>query len=152
MSNFYTDVIMKSPLFRSANECRSLDMLEPVTRAAVVAILAECAAVGSPLMVTETYRSVQRQEQLYEDGATELKTVGVHHYGLACDFAKVINGKPSWGGSWTFLRDLAVKHGLVSGVDWGEPSVHHSFIDPDHVQRCTLAEQDALFAGTWYPS
>jgi hypothetical protein len=151
MGNFYTDVIQRSPLFRSTATCKSLDMLEPVTRAAVVAIMAESAAAGMPLWVVETFRSQERQELLYQRGATELRTVGTHHFGVACDLVKDINGEPNWSGSFDFLRVLANKHGLISGADWGEPDIHHDFVDPDHVQRCTLAQQPALFAGTWYP-
>ena len=126
-------------------------MLEPGTKAAVLAIIADAAAQGITLQVTETYRSCERQEQLFEKKVTQLKTVGVHHYGLAADFCKIINGKASWTGDWKFLRDLADKHGMVSGVDWGHPERPHTFCDADHVQRVTIDQQPALFAGSWYP-
>lgn len=150
--SYYTDVIAKSPLFHATAACKSLDMLEPVTRAAVQAILAESAAAGMPLMVFETYRSTERQGALFAQGATQLRTVGVHHYGLAADLVKDVAGEPSWKGSFAFLGPLAVKHGLIWGGDWGEPNLPHGFRDMDHVQRCTLAQQDDLFAGRWYPS
>jgi hypothetical protein len=154
--SFYTDFIQKSPLFNNPAECRDQSMLEPGFGAAVKAIIAEAAAMGITLMVTETFRSQARQQQLFRQGATQLNgltpaTIGVHHFGLAADFCKIIDGKASWAGDWSFLRDLADKHGLVSGVDWGQPNVKHSFIDPDHVQGCTVAQQSLLFAGTWYP-
>lgn len=150
--SFYDEFLQKDPRFSSVGCQRGLDMLEPTTRAAVQAIIADAAALsGIKLMVTETYRSTQRQISLFEAGATKLKEVGVHHYGLACDFAKIINGAASWQGDWSFLRDLAEKHGLISGLDWGLPAVRHTFVDPDHVQRVSLAQQTALFAGTWYP-
>ncbi len=37
--SFYTEVICKSPLFHSTLQVNSLDLLEPVTRAAVISIL-----------------------------------------------------------------------------------------------------------------
>lgn len=151
MGNFYTDVILRSKEFHSLESVRSLELLEPTTRSAVKSIIAEAAEAGIDLIVTETYRSKERQELLFSHGATKLRTVGVHHYGLAADFAKIINGKPDWSGDWAFLRELAERHGLISGLDWGQPSVRHTFVDPDHVQRVTLSEQIALFAGTWYP-
>jgi hypothetical protein len=45
--------------------------------------------------------------------ATKLKTVGVHHYGLACDLVKDIAGEPSWKGDFAFLGRLAKKHRLI---------------------------------------
>jgi hypothetical protein len=149
--SYYTDVIQDDARFHSTAACRDIWLLEPVTRAAVQAIIADAAAAGIVLFVTETYRSCERQQQLFAAGGTHLRTVGVHHYGLACDFAKLIDGVASWAGDWGFLCGLAVAHGLICGGDWGEPNVPHSFRDFDHVQRCTLAQQDELFAGAWYP-
>jgi hypothetical protein len=152
MGNFYSDVICKSPQFSSVAAVRDISMLEPVTREAVINIMADASAMGIKLMITETYRSQQRQRMLFDQKATQLETVGVHHYGLAADFCKVVDGNASWAGDWSFLRDLANKHGLISGLDWGLPNAHHSFVDPDHVQRCTVEQQNALFTQNWYPS
>ena len=148
---FYNQVIVPSPNFGSLNRIADLMMLEPVTRAAVQAIMADAAAARTPLMVFETYRSQPRQASLFAQGATQLKTVGVHHYGLACDLVKNVDGEPSWKGDFTFLGVLAKKHGLIWGGDWGQPGVRNSFPDLDHVQRCTILDQNKLFAGTWYP-
>jgi hypothetical protein len=146
--NFYTDVIQKHPLYHSPNRCAALGLLEPIMRQAVQRFMA---ASPVPLMVFETYRSSERQIALFNAKATELRTVGVHHYGLACDLVKVVNGQPSWKGDFSFFAPLAKEMGLISGLNWGQPDSHHSFIDSDHVQRITVARQVALFAGTWYP-
>lgn len=150
--NFYADVICKSPLFHTLQTVTTLDLLEPVTRAAVQAIVADAKAMGKDLRVGETYRSKERQAQLFQKHATTLKNVGVHHYGLACDFhlferGIYIGAAPKYG----FLRPLAEKHGLISGQDWGLPKIKHTFTDADHVQRVTMARQRKLFAGQWYP-
>ena len=92
-----------------------------------------------------------RQQALSTNGASELKKIGVHHYGLACDIVRDVGGEPSWKGDWEFLGRLARANGMVWGGDWGKPGVPHSFVDAVHVQRCTVARQAALFAGTWYP-
>jgi hypothetical protein len=151
LSNFYKDVLSVDARFTSTAVVRDLWMLEPFTRAAVQGIIADAALKGIDLRISETYRSKERQIMLFKQGATKLQNVGVHHYGLACDFYKVIAGQPSWAGDWSFLRDLAEDHGLISGLDWGLPAVRHTFIDPDHVQYVSLAQQNSLFAGTWYP-
>jgi hypothetical protein len=150
--NYYVDIIQQSRLFTSTSRVFDMNMLEPFTRGAVNQIIADAqTAYGVKLMVFETYRSQQRQEMLYQQGATQLKSVGVHHFGLACDLVKDIDGEPNWKGDFSFLGMLAHKHGLIWGGDWGQPAVRHSFVDMDHVQRCSVLDQAKLFAGSWYP-
>lgn len=150
--NFYTDVIQRDGRFHSAERIDDLGLLEPGTRAQVESIVAEARQLyGIDLMVFETYRSTERQEALYAQGATKLKKVGVHHYGLACDLVKSVNGQPSWKGDFSFLGQLARRHGLIWGGDWGTPGTKPGFVDDDHVQRCTVGRQASLFAGSWYP-
>jgi hypothetical protein len=151
MANFYQDVIMKDPRFHSKNPVADPNLLEPVTRAAVEAIIDDAAAHGISLMIFETYRSQERQALLFEQKATQLRTVGVHHYGLACDIVKSINGVPSWKGDFSFLGPFAKAHGLIWGGDWGTPNILHTFHDMDHVQRCSVAMQAGLFRGDFYP-
>jgi hypothetical protein len=151
MGNFYVDMIKNDPRFHSIKKVADINLLEPVTRAAVQNIIKDAANQGLELMVFETYRSQELQEIYYEKGVTQLQHVGVHHYGLACDIVKVVNGQPNWDGSYDFLQGLANKYNLVWGGDWGEPDQPHSFRDLDHVQRITVGDQEALFAGTWYP-
>lgn len=145
MSNFFTDVIQKDSRLHSTARCHDLQMLEPNMRRKVQAILADAHAHGVEYMVWETFRSQERQAQLFEQGATELRRVGVHHYGLACDLVKSINGEPSWKGDFSLLRHLAHAHGLVSGADWP------TFPDEGHIQLCKVSDQAKLFRGEWYP-
>lgn len=151
MANFFTDVIQKDPRFLSTSRIDDVALLEPVTRAAVAAIIQDAKTHGMELMVFETYRSQARQQALFNQGASKLLKVGVHHYGLACDLVKNVGGSPSWKGDFSLLGVLAKSHGLIWGGDWGQPGIHHSFVDSDHVQRCSIADQVKLFAGTWYP-
>ena len=151
MSNFYRDIIQKDRRFRSTDRIADPALLEPVTRQAVAAILARTRDLGMELMVFETYRSQERQAALFEQGVTQLRQVGVHHYGLAADLVKVIEGQPSWDGDCAFMGRLARKYNLIWGGDWGEPEKTHNFRDYDHVQRCRVSAQPLLFSGTWYP-
>jgi hypothetical protein len=152
MGNFFTDVIQRDPRYRSVAPIRDLDLLEPGFSSKVAAIMRDAEGAGTVLVPVETYRSSERQEELFALNKTKLRKVGTHHYGLAVDFAKRVNGQLTWNGDWTFMARLAARHGAVSGVDWGEPDKPHSFIDSGHLQGCTLAQQKALFAGTWYPA
>lgn len=152
MGNFYTDVISQDKRFDSVKRVADLDLLEPVTRGLVQAILSDAAAYGIELMVFETYRSQARQAELFKQGVTQLSKVGVHHYGLACDIVKVAAKEPSWKGDFSLIGRLAYTHSLLWSGDWGNPNIHHSFTDEPHVQRCSLKRQAALFRGEWYPT
>lgn len=149
--SFYTDVLQKDSRFHSTTPIRDPALLEPVTRAAVAAIIADAKAEGIELMILETYRSQELQQIYFTRGATQLRTVGVHHYGLACDLGIVVAGQVNWKADYSILGRLAAKHDLVWGGDWGDPADPHSFRDYDHVQRIAVADQGRLFAGTWYP-
>jgi len=151
MDSFFTDVISKDARFQSTDRVSDVDLLEPKTRQLVKAIIDAANQGGIQVMVFETFRSRARQIELFNKGASTLQTVGVHHYGLACDIVRDINGEPSWKGDFGFLGKLAHSFGMVWGGDWGDPTTKHSFVDTDHVQRVTLRRQEALFAETWYP-
>lgn len=148
--SFYTEVLQPDTLFTCDKRVANIDLLEPVTRGRVQRIIDDAAAQGVILSVFETYRSQNRQELLFTQGATKLKTVGVHHYGLACDLVVLLGGEPSWKPSYAFLGPLARKYGLVWGGDWGTPGPH-KFVDSDHVQRIAVEDQGRLFNGSWYP-
>lgn len=151
MGNFYTDVIQKSPYYESPNPVNVLELLEPVTRDAVQGIIAAGRAKGLDLRTRETYRSNVLQEHYFKIGTSHLH-VGVHHFGLACDIGLYVNGKfDEVGEHYKFMRNLAETHGLISGIDWGNPFVPHGWRDWDHVQRVALSRQNDLFAGRWYP-
>lgn len=145
MSNFFQDVIRADPRFKSVDRISALDLLEPTMRGKVQSILADAKAEGFDCMVFETYRSQARQQDLFEQGVTKLQKVGVHHYGLACDIVRRVNGQPSWDGEFSVIGRLARTYGLIWGGDWT------TIVDEPHVQWCSLKRQAALFRGAWYP-
>jgi hypothetical protein len=150
--SFYTEVIVPHPRFQDPNRVSDVALLEPVTRQAVQAVIAQAKTMfGIRLSVFETYRSQVRQTEMLDQGMSRLNHVGVHHFGLACDFAIEIGGHPLWTGGFRFLGQLARAYGLIWGGEWGFPRTPTSFPDADHVQRCSIAKQHDLFARTWYP-
>jgi hypothetical protein len=152
MPSFYDTVIRNSTAFRSSAVCKDLALLEPGTRTAVVALLADAKEQGIDLRLLETYRSQTRQSALFVQRATQLRTVGCHGYGVAADFGVFVNGKYAEDNKpYVFLRVMARKHGLVSGQDWGHAAESASFVDSGHVQRVPVWRQSALFSGAWYP-
>jgi len=151
VGNFYSDVICKDARFASVTRVSDPSLLEPSTRQLVERVVSTAQQMGIEVMIFETYRSQNRQQELFNNGATKLRTVGVHHYGLACDIVRVAAGEPCWKGDFSFLGQLAHSSGLIWGGDWGAPEIKHSFVDSVHVQRCTVTRQGDLFAGAWYP-
>src|SRR5437879_11156333 len=115
MPSFYEDVIKNDARFNSAKRVADPELIEPVTRAAIANILQDARALGIELMVFETYRSQARQLELFNQGASKLRVVGVHHYGLACDLVKAVAGEPSRKGDFSFLEKLAHEHRLIWG-------------------------------------
>ena len=151
MSNFYLDVLVPHRVFRSSVLQKDLSLLEPGTHTAVVSIIAEARRMGFDLHVGETFRSQARQTFVYKQGASKLKTVGCHGYGLAADLQLFRNGKYIGDGDqYDFLIPLCKKFGMISGIDWGDGK-KGSFIDAGHVQRIPVHRQAATFAGKWYP-
>jgi LAS superfamily LD-carboxypeptidase LdcB len=76
MSNFYTDVISPDQRFDSVARVADLSLLEPITRQLVQGIVLAAQQMGIEIMAFETYRSQARQQQLFNQGATKLRTVG----------------------------------------------------------------------------
>lgn len=151
MSDFYNSVIRNSKAYRSDNVYAGVDLLEPGTRAAVAALVTEAREAGHDLRVLETYRSQTRQSYLFMHRRTQLRVVGCHGYGVAADFGVFVDGKYAEDNKpYEFLRELARKHGLISGQDWGHAR-EGNFVDSGHVQRVPVWRQNALFNGAWYP-
>lgn len=149
--SFYDTNIRTSKAFHSDAVCKDMALLEPGTRAAVLALVNEAKQEGHDLRVLETYRSQTRQSALFAKHATQLRTVGCHGYGVAVDFGVFVGGKYAENNTpYVFLRVLARKHGLISGQDWGH-AITGSFVDSGHVQRVPVWRQVGLFNGTWYP-
>jgi len=93
------------------------------------------------LIITETFRSVDRQQELYNQGRTTpgeivthrdgIKSKSNHQSGLAVDFAfQGLNGKLIWDDdqAWEYLGHRARANGLVWGGDWRSPT------DKPHVE------------------
>ena len=156
--SFYSKVIQKDPRFHSPNACYDPALLFPPFRAVVEAIIHDALVAGYTLHIGETFRSEARQQMLFAKGLTQIRQVGVHNFGLAADLILMVNGRyDPVGTHYEFLVDLCAKRPCpwgptVSGIDWGQPDRPHSFRDYDHIQGVILAQQPALFAGTFYPA
>jgi D-alanyl-D-alanine carboxypeptidase len=92
MASFYDTTIRNSKAFRSDMVCKDVALLEPGTRAAVAALMADAKAEGHDIRLLETYRSQTRQSALFMRHVTQLRVVGCHGYGVAADFGVFVNG------------------------------------------------------------
>ena len=124
--------------------CRDLNKLSAKGKIACELFLAECKKQGLNVLVTETYRSQERQSYLYEQGrtrqgiiVTNVKKVGYHNSGNAWDICKNVKGHEyddydfflkcgfiakrlniEWGGSWKSFPDNP--HFQINN-DWQPP-------------------------------
>jgi hypothetical protein len=144
--SFYTDTIKLSPLFHSTKPVSDLNLLEPTFRRKVLAVISDAHGHGQEFRVLETYRSQELQAIYFKRGVTKLRNVGVHHYGLATDLIRYVNGQPDWNSDgFSILGKLGHAHDLIWGGSW------KTFPDFGHIQRVSVSDQGKLFRGEWYP-
>ena len=144
--SWYSDVTQRDPRFNSPQSCRDPALLFPPFRTKVEALIAKLAAMGQTFEIIETYRSQERQEELFAAHATQIKTRGMHGFSLACDCARIIGGRICWeGGTYADYGRLAEAEGLTWGGRW-------SFSDLVHVQFLPVADQAKIFDGSYYPA
>ena len=118
---------------------RSLDDLIPQARERVDKFIALCKESGIDLLVTSTYRDMESQTALYNQGRTAPGKIvtnahageSFHNYRCAVDVVPLVNGKPQWDGSdpiWAKVGELGKQAGLEWAGEW------HSFKELAHFQ------------------
>ena len=87
-------------------DSRDLADLHPHVRRMAEQLLEQCAAIGTPLVVTSTLRSMAVQEKLYAQGRTRRGRIvpnarpgySFHNFGLALDVVpRELLSLPNWG-------------------------------------------------------
>lgn len=121
---------------------RDLSAVHPVLVAAVERILTAMAALGFPMLVTDTVRTTAEQQALYQqgrnrpgrivtnaDGVRERSNhqVQLDGYGHAVDCCFLVDGKPTWAEAcpWRLYGEAAKALGLRWGGDWPKPDRPH---------------------------
>lgn len=124
-----------------------IQLLHPKVRAEVNGIYAEimCALKGiAKCRITQTLRTTKEQDDLYAQGRTKPGKIvtnvkggrSYHNYGLAVDFALIINGKTiSWDigkdfdedkiADWMEVVRIFKAAGWAWGGDWKKPDYPH---------------------------
>lgn len=118
---------------------RKVDFINPIARRAFLALneslkrAYETGATKTNFQIYETYRSPQRQHELFLKKSTKAREFqSPHQYGLAVDFVPVIQ-KPAVGAVWTWSEDhdyefLALearKVDLAVPITWDRVHVEH---------------------------
>jgi peptidoglycan L-alanyl-D-glutamate endopeptidase CwlK len=96
---------------------RSLDDLEPGTRARAERFLAACADAGLDILIYCTHRSHAEQDALYSKGRSQPGPIVTnarggqswHNWRRAFDFVPMIGGKPQWND-----RELYRRAGIIA--------------------------------------
>lgn len=120
----------------------ALAKLHPELARRVRAILALAKADGHTLQIVQGLRTFAEQDALFAKGRTKSGSIVTnarggqswHNYGLAVDFAPVINGKVTWDEKlfdWSLIGKYAKAVGLAWGGSWlrfkDRPHVEMSF-------------------------
>lgn len=112
--------------------CRDIKELTPNAQKACEMFLSECGKQGLKVLITETYRSQQRQDYLYAQGRTAKgKKVtwtknSRHTSRRAWDICQNIKGQEY--SNTTFFRrcgEIARGLGIIWGGDWSTPDMPH---------------------------
>lgn len=116
--------------------CRDLNKLSAKGKIACELFLEKCKAAGLKVLITETYRSQERQSYLYEQGrtragqiVTNVKKVGYHNSGNAWDICQNVKGK-EYSDNTFFTKCGEIAKSL--GIEWG--GYWTGFVDKPHFQ------------------
>lgn len=137
----------------------SLDRLHPKVKAAALRFLAECSKAGIPVKITQTYRTIQTQQEYYSWGRTKINPFkrnmtkvtncdGVlkpsrHQSGLAFDICINIKGKEYDKALLKKAGRIGIKVGLTWGGSWTSfQDMPHFEIPPSQVKNFKIKEEE----------
>ncbi len=115
---------------------KQVNDLQPKVMRAAAAVSMEMNLLGLPTRITEGFRSIERQNELYAQGRTKPGAIvtqakggqSLHNYGVAVDFVFVQQGYNATDAQWKTLGTILNKHGFEWGGDW------KGFVDKPHAE------------------
>lgn len=126
---------------------RSIEDLLPPVAARCRQFIRKCDEAGIDVIITSTYRSIEEQNKLYQQGrsrpgnrVTNAKGGdSFHNWRVAFDFAPLKNGKIDWNDVDLFKRcgEIAESCGLEWGGRWTK---FRDFPHCQYTQGLTLAD------------
>ena len=148
--SWLSEKIITNAVYASTHRVSDVDILYPPFCCSVIRIFAAARSENLTICVYETYRSQERQLELFNNGATKLKKNGMHHFGVAADLVFVdAQNNPRWDAKYNWARLGVIGQGL--GLEWG--GSWSSFVDKPHFQLvpATVADQ-AKIINEQYPA
>lgn len=115
--------------------CRDMDALDPVFRRKLEAVISDLAGHGVEVLVTETYRSQARQDELFARGRTAPGPIvtwtklSKHRSRKAADICFLVGKRATYTGPWKLVGSAAAAHGLTWGGTWKNPDRPHLQMD-----------------------
>lgn len=139
-----------------ASDSRDLNELEPVTRGKALDFLRRCKEDNLSVLVTCTYRSAARQQELFNQGRT---TKGYrvtnakpgfswHQFRCAIDVVPMRGKVAVWGTTGEDLKlwERVAAHGRAAGLEWGgDWKGFKDFPHFQHTEGLSLAELRAKY-------
>lgn len=116
---------------------RGLDKLQPEMRTRVDDFIKNVNSRGISIVITETWRSQERQEYLYSLGRTRPGNIvtwtlqSKHLLGEAIDIAFIKDGKVTYDGDWNLIGRVGEIHGLTWGGRFPSPDRPHFQFNSD---------------------
>ena len=160
------------PEVRSDVVMRGIDKLHPELQVCVNKFLAECKKQGLNVLVTETLRTLEEQEELYAQGRTKPGNIvtnargyqSPHAWGLAFDFCRNVKGKEYDNTDGFFDKVGRIAETMFDNTEydlfWGGD--FKSFVDKPHVEMKKYLPNNSTnwlidnygtpeeFISTWY--
>jgi len=138
LADFHLKTLLPDDSYFSDRPVKNTALLFPDFFVKVQAAVAEWNETYPNIEVVfvETYRSNTLQMAYFNNGASKIKTNGMHHYGIGVDCAFNVNGEFTYQGDYELLRKCFEAQELHLLGSW----------DIGHVQMipATLNDQQAL--------
>lgn len=130
---------------------KDISELLPNARRACELFMLECGKAGLKVRITETYRTQERQNELYAQGRTNAGRIVTwtkksrHTSRLAWDICQNIKGKEYDNSDGFFDRcgDIASKLGIKWGGKWKTPDRPHFEVASDWTEQKKYREEEA---------
>lgn len=139
----------------ATNVINDIGYLHPKVQELCFKLLDKCAEEGLNVGVFETYRTDERQQYLYTQGNTTVKTRGAHGFCVAFDIVcKDSKGNWTWDTSDKIVKNTFYRVGELGqslGLEWG--GAWKTFVDLPHFQYLggiTLANYQNNKRPTWW--
>lgn len=137
--------IRKHAKFHSVRPMNDPELLHPDFRVKVKALLVNAKSAGLKVVLYETFRSAERQLEMFNAGRSGLKSNGMHFYGAAADVVFLDgNGRVTWNvpaEMWNRLGALGKALGLYWGGDWkGRDCPHFQMVPATRAAQAKIVK------------